>query len=156
MIGSATVEDWLWLVLTTDPVIRENPALSERRRGADGLPYQYVKVHKAPVPREVTAPFIVYFREGAADIAPLGRGAQAQASILRYQVKVVDEGYDNAAILPIGEQLDVLLDGSEFTDDRGRELTCSRISELLLDNTAEGDTVYQQVGGIYEFYVGQS
>lgn len=142
--GSAAIETLLFR-LGTDPVI--------------GIPATAVgnRVHKSPVPDDFTHPFLTYFKRGAIDVGPIGRGLPTTASTLTYEVKAVDEGYDTSRIDEAAGLMDAALDGTNHTvevDGNWYDISVSRSSELEVElPPEENGTVYQHLGGIYDFYV---
>lgn len=142
MIGSAIVETWLYGILLSVPAIQTSAVGNQ--------------VHRWPVPAEYTFPYITWFKEGAENVEPIGRGVKTLAQSFRYQIKVVDEGSDDSIILPVAEAMVTVLDDAEESLDGGIYITCSQLSELLMNAPPEGDKVYSQLGGIYSFFVGQT
>jgi hypothetical protein len=118
------------------------------------------RVHGMPFPDDFEIPAIGFNRYGAVDsTAPIGRGMPTSAATIRLQIRAVCEGYDETPIEEAASILNQLLDGRANTVDLGSTLgayyvECSRESELVIDLPPEEDeTVYQQLGGVYSFYV---
>lgn len=117
------------------------------------------RIHGSPVPDEYEYPFTTFARYGGSDNAtPLGRDRPTTATTVVMQVKTVCEGYDETPIEETAACVDELLNGRTGIVDLGNygtfQVECSRESELLLDLPPDDDgTVYQQIGGIYEFLV---
>lgn len=126
---------------------------------AKGVPATSVgdRVHKSPVPDDYGYPFLTYYRRGAQDIGPIGRNAPSTVSMLTYEVKAVDIGFSSENIEETAQIMDAELDGlstSIFVEDHWYDISVRRTSELQVELPPEEDgTVFQQLGGIYEFYV---
>lgn len=117
------------------------------------------RFHPMPLPQEMALPAISYSRYGAGtDVSPLGRDIPTVATTIRMQVKALCEGYDEEPIEQAADAINQLLDGRSATFDVSGYGTfyveSRRESELLTDLPPDDDgTVYQQLGGIYAFYV---
>lgn len=119
------------------------------------------RVHGYPLPDELPLPAIVFSRYGGGDLAaPLGKGQGAAATTVLMQVKAICEGYDETPIVEPSALIDELLSGAVGVVDTGYGtfyVEVSRSSELLTDLPPEDDgTVYQQLGGVYSFYVSRA
>lgn len=142
--GSAAVETLIFR-LATDP-----------DRGILNTPVGN-RIHKSPVPPDYETPYMTFLRRGAQDTGPVGRGMPVVTSILTYEVKGVDIGFDTTAIEEAADIMDFLLDGTSeavFVDGNWYDISVTRTSELQVELPPEEDgTVYQHLGGIYDFYV---
>lgn len=118
------------------------------------------RIHKSPVPDSYPYPFLTFFKRGARDIGPIGSNLPTDASVLTYEVKGVDIGMSTARIEEAATIMDILLDGRSYAVEVGGSLyhvTINRTSELQVELPPEDDgTIFQHVGGIYEFFVTRS
>jgi hypothetical protein len=118
------------------------------------------RIHGYPLPDELPLPAIVFSRYGGGDLsAPLGRAGTGRtaATTILMQVKAICEGYDETPIIEPSSIIDQLLDARSGVVDTGLGtfyVEVTRESELLTDLPPEEDgTIYQQLGGVYSFYV---
>lgn len=115
------------------------------------------RVHKSPVPDTITYPFLTFFRRNAQSLGPVGSNLPAVAEILTYEVKGVDVGYSTHRIEDAASLLDIALDGRSYTvevDGTLYHVSVNRVSELQVELPPEDDgTVFQHLGGIYDFFV---
>jgi hypothetical protein len=122
------------------------------------------RVHASPVPDTYPLPFVTFVRYGGGDDpSPIGRNQPTVATTVRLQVKAICEGYDDSPIEAAAAMINRLLDGSSALVDLTKQgggsygtfyVECNRESELLTDLPPEDDgTVYQQLGGVYAFFV---
>lgn len=142
--GSAPVEMLIYQ-LATDPV-----------KGVAGTPVGD-RIHRMPVPAHYVYPFLTYSKRNAQDTGPIGQGLPISSSVLTYEIKGVDEGYDTSGIAEAADIMDSQLDGSSHTvvvDEVWYDVTVHRTSELQDELPPDSDgTVFVHLGGIYDFMV---
>jgi hypothetical protein len=110
------------------------------------------KIHRFPAPDTYEYPYVVYSREGGAVSGPVGRGLPVVAGTLRYRVRALTAGFKTSEIERAGEIIVALLDGASGMLE-GVFVESYRDSDLILDLPPEGDTVIQQEGAIFSFFV---
>ena len=136
---SLLVKGWLFQMIKSLPEVNAAPF--------DG------RVHPQPVPDEYQYPFVTFYREAAAEFGPIG--GPTTSSTFRYVVKVVDDRPDTERLEPVYNAINQLLDGADGYADDSTYLTCECVGELITDLTTEEDKDFSQLGGFYEFFVGQ-
>lgn len=142
-MGSAAtlVKTWIYSQLSTNATIQAS-AVGDR-------------IHPWPIPDEFAVPYIVFLRRGAPFInGPLGQPANSVT--IRFEVKVVDNGeYGDSRIADVAEQIQTSLDGFSVDLAGGIYITSQLVSDLPLDLPVTDETAFNQLGGIYEFFVAQ-
>lgn len=111
-----------------------------------------LNIHPWPVPEDMPYPFITSIKRGAPVVSgPIG--GRATATTLRYEIKAVDQGYDNARILDAASEIFEAFDGVEIYLDGGFTIYSQLESDLLTDLPLDGGDAYTQLGGIYELMI---
>lgn len=122
------------------------------------------RIHSYPIPDDIALPVVAMMRYGSRDDpSPLGRNVPSVATTVRLQVKAICEGYSESPIESAASIVNQLLDGRSAIVDVSRpdggsygtySVEATRESDLLTDLPPETDgTPYQQLGGVYNFFV---
>lgn len=137
MLGSILAEQWLYATLAGEPTVAAVFGAA---------------VHKWPAPADAADRRIVFQREGARDVGPIGGPVTAQ--LLRYRVKAQCPGESTGPIEAGAQAMDTALDGARESLAGGWGLTCDRTGELPVPAPPEDGIPVQELGGIYEIFVG--
>lgn len=141
MIESCEAETWIYATLAADT-------------GAGGVATLATGgIHAGVAPQGSTSPFVVYNRQGGADV--MGLGAQRIMAGMLYQIKAVASGGSKAAAKAIANRIDTLLHAASGTTASGRILSCVRESEVNYVEVDETGERWNHLGGLYRLHAQQ-
>lgn len=110
-------------------------------------------VYKGVGPDNIPYPFAVFAYVSGSDKLALNSGSLvANGGGLLYQIKVVDQGYDEGAAVAAYNAIQVALKAANNTAGSGAYVTGQEEAPVDLPVT-ERDQVFQQIGGIWRFWV---
>ena len=136
-------ETWLYSVFSADSGAG---GLNHATTGVAGRIYAYV------APAGAAFPLVIYSHQGGHDVRGVGP-ARIMASMV-YQVKAIGKGRaaSFAAIKPIADRIDSLLQGASGSTTDGLILSCVREQPVSYTETS-GTDVYSHLGGLYRLQV---
>lgn len=131
MIESVRVEQWLYTTLTGDATLAA--AVSTRC-------YGYI------APQNAIYPLLLFSMQAGTDVMGVGT-ARVMLTCL-YQVKVIGATNSFAALKPLADRIDAVLQGATGSVVDGAILACTR-EEPLSYVDVSGETQYRHLGGLY-------
>ncbi len=143
MFLSRVINEELYRVLSTTPGV--TAVVGDRiYRG-----YQY--------PQDTPLPACLFYMEQASwdGAVHTVQAEHLNSGQYRFVVRLDDQSNSDNTIAPAAQaQLDALAGLQIYTDD-GYQLTFTALSETPITSSYEGDTQYQQLGTIYQVFVGK-